>query len=110
MSNILLGVDDTCSGTTGWGMKTSWTLNGSDVLFTGSQEDTDGYTIRASLSYVGTATYTTSISGETLTDAETAYGTCVVSVDTDGATQPTSVIDQGNQVMCHWIYILGGSV
>jgi hypothetical protein len=89
-------------------------MNGSTTEYTGAIFETDGYTIRASLSYLSTSAYGTSalpsISGETLTNLETAYGTCVVSVDTAGTTQLTSSVDEGNQVMCHWLYILGGTV
>lgn len=113
MVSTLLGTDDACANTAGWGMQTSWTLNGSTTEYVGALADTDGYVVRASLAYKGTATYgvaSTTISGETLTGLSTAYGTCVVSVDNAGTTQLTSSVSEGNQVMCHWLYILGGSV
>jgi len=101
---------ESCTSVAGWGMVTVWTMLGSTTDYIGSLPDTDGYKITASLTWADTSLYTTSRGGETLTNLDTAYGTCVVSVDNVGNTQLDTEIDSGNQVICHWLYYKGGSV
>ena len=80
-ATTILGSLDTCTGTAGWGMVTAWTLEGSTTEYTGALMDTDGYKISAALSFVSTTAYTTSVGGESLSGFDTAYGSCVESVD-----------------------------
>lgn len=111
-SNLLIATSTTgesCTSVAGWGMVTQWTMNGSTTEYTGSLPDTDGYMMTAAMTWVSTSAYLTSRSGESLSGFDTVYGTCVASVDDAGNTQLDTVIDEGNQVICHWLYYKGGA-
>lgn len=92
----------------GNGMVSTWTLAGSTTTYSGSYS-TDGYNITASLTWVDPGVdFSTSYGGtnETVsTNTEVGMGTCVATLQTDGATElAASTTTEGNYALCHFIF------
>jgi hypothetical protein len=51
MAVTIIGTTDTCAGTAGSGIVTTWTLTGIETTYDGNLDDTDGYQILASMTW-----------------------------------------------------------
>jgi len=100
----ILPSSNTCAATAGSGMVTTWTLAGSTTAYAGTLS-TDGYTLAA------TATWKNPVLASLIT-TENPYttssivgmGTCVETLTTAGAVQATTVVDNGNFAICHFLF------
>jgi len=91
----------------GNGMVSTWTLAGSTTTYSGSYS-TDGYNITAALTWVDPGTdFTTGYggSGDGAAGDEVGMGTCVATLQTDGATElAAATTTEGNYALCHFIF------
>merc|ERR1712096_335977 len=92
----------------GTGLATTWALAGSTSAYTGTLE-TDGYQLTASLVWANPGTTTTTAAGgtgesNTIGTTKMGMGTCVETLDSSGVALATTVTDQGNMALCHFIY------
>ena len=108
MVSALLATGDSCTSA-GLGMVTQWTLSGSTTAYAGTLTTTDGYQIAAQMTWVATTSYTTGLASESLSGQACAIGTCVETLTSAGVRVASTVTDDGNNAICHWIYVLGGS-
>merc|ERR1711981_371310 len=108
MVSALLASGDVCTAT-GTGMVSQWTLSGSTTAYTGTLTTTDGYQIAAAMTWVAITSYTTTFASESTSSANCAIGTCVETLDSSGVRVASTVTDDGNNAICHWFYVLGGS-
>lgn len=79
------------------------------MAYTGDVPNTDGYKIVASFLWRDISTVVkTDTTGTTIAKGEkVAMGTCVETLDYEGATLAAGTIDQGNFAICHWFYTYG---
>merc|ERR1711959_635011 len=100
----ILQSTDTCTGTAGSGMVTTWALAGSTTAYAGTLA-TDGYQLTASATWVNPGNTTPTVADESPTaNANMVMGTCVETLTTAGAVQATTVTDNGNFALCHFLY------
>lgn len=105
MVSVLLNTD-TCVKP-GFGLATSWTLSGLTAAYDGTAKAvSDGYKIVASIVWVDLFTIT-AMGAETITAVACVIGTCVETLDAAGARVASTVTDDGNNALCHWIYFTG---
>jgi len=100
--NTLLSTE-TCATTTGSGLRTTWTISGTENAYAAELTTTDGYSITASFVYTLLSSSTTA-NGSDCTAVTCAIGTCVETLDTEGAVIAATVTDEGNMAICHWFY------
>jgi len=94
----------TCSGN-GAGFTTTWTLTGSTTAYTGDISATDGYKLKATLTFKnGSETSATSPVEVLTAGAKVGAGTCVETLDSAGAAIDTSVTTNGNFAICHYFF------
>ena len=108
MVSALITTSDTTCATAGKGMVTQWTLTGLTTAYSGTLTTTDGYKIEAAFTWVAITSYTTTSSGESLSNVACAMGTCVETLDSAGVRVASTVTTNGNNALCHWFYVLGG--
>ena len=106
--NSLLS-SETCATTAGSGLKTTWTIMGTDNAYADELTTTDGYSIKASFVYNLLTTATTSNGIDCLTTT-CAIGTCVETLDSDGVVIGSQVTTEGNMAICHWFYYAAGVI
>ena len=90
-------------------MVSQWTLSGSTTAYSGTLTTTDGYKIEAAFTWVAITSYTTNFDSESTSGIACAIGTCVETLDSAGTRVASTVTDDGNNALCHWFYVLGGS-
>lgn len=100
--NSLLSTE-TCASTSGSGLKTSWTMVGTENAYAADLTTTDGYSITASFTYQALSSSTTA-DGKDCTAVTCAIGTCIETLDELGVVIPSTVVDEGNMAICHWFY------
>ena len=101
----ILPSSNSCAATAGSGMVTTWTLAGSTTAYAGTLS-TDGYTLAATAAWVNPSTQSpATAAGETPgANAPVGMGTCVETLTTAGAVQATTVVDNGNFAICHFLF------
>jgi len=101
----VLPSSNACTTLAGSGMATTWVLAGSTTAYVGTLS-TDGYTLAATAAFVAPLAVTPTIAAETLVSGASAVGmgTCVETLTTAGAAQATTVTDNGNFAICHFLF------
>lgn len=109
MTSTLLSTDDTCVGTAGLGMATTWTLAGSTSYYTGAYVGTDGYTVVATMTWQALTAVSVDGSGvaTSITANPAVIGTCVETLTDEGTALASGTNTEGNFAICHWMYFTG---
>jgi len=101
----------------GQGMLSQWTLTGSPTTYTGVVPNTDGYQITFTMQWRDMTNENETSTGATATNpafgvGDTAVvGTCVETLDSNGAVLAAGTDTEGNFAVCHWFYlVVGGNV
>merc|ERR1712139_161865 len=85
-------------------MVTTWALAGSATAYAGTLA-TDGYQLTATATWVNPGNTSPTVAAESpAANASMAMGTCVETLTTAGAVQATTVTDNGNFALCHFLY------
>lgn len=89
----------------GEGLATTWTLTGG-TAYTG-QLATDGYKLKAALTWKNGGTASKKTSAETIsTSTAIGYGTCVATLDSAGKVPASTSTTTGNFAICHFFFYL----
>jgi len=91
----------TACATAGSGYATTWLVAGSTTAYAGTLTTTDGYNVKASMTFTNA---TTSLSGETMGTSAVGAGTCVATLTTAGAVPTATDATVGNFAICHFIF------
>lgn len=91
-------------------MQTVWSISGQPDVYTDSLTTTDGYKVTAFLTWnkMDLVLNLANTAADVISSgSNTAIGTCVETLDSEGETLAARVTTTGNYALCHWMYFKG---